>query len=188
MTCIVGVVENGTVYIGGDSAGSNSIHQLTIRKDKKVFRNGDFLIAGTGPFRLIQLLRYSFEPPKRETDDIERYMATTFVDAIRECFKAGGYAWKSSERESFEGKFLIGYQNRLFIIEGDYQVEEATYPYNAVGSGTDVALGVLYATPDIQAMKRVELALKAAEQHNTTVRAPFHIEVLEPVKSEAIAS
>ena len=42
MTCIVGLVEKGNVYIGGDSAGVGG-YSLTVRADRKVFRNGDFV-------------------------------------------------------------------------------------------------------------------------------------------------
>src|SRR5437868_10225276 len=103
MTCIVGLVQNGKVYIGGDSAGSNN-WQLTIRKDAKVFFNGDFLIGAGTSFRMIQLLRYSFKPPVYENiednpDYLSCYMATSFVDGIRECLKNGGFAKKDAEQE-----------------------------------------------------------------------------------------
>ncbi len=39
MTCIVGLVDNGKVYIGGDSAGCAG-YDVRIREDQKVFRNG----------------------------------------------------------------------------------------------------------------------------------------------------
>lgn len=180
MTCIVGVVEEGKVYIGGDSAGVGG-WDLTIRKDKKVFRSGEFLIGGTSSFRMLQLLHYSFVPPAYDADtDLEKYMTTTFVDAIRQTFKDGGYAQKNSEQES-GGNFLVGFRGRLFQIETDYQVGESLCGYDACGCGYEVARGTLYATPDMQATKRVELALKAAEYHNAGVRAPFHVEVLDPV-------
>ncbi len=182
MTCIVGLVDEGKVYIGGDSAGLAG-WQLTIRKDVKVFRVGAFLFGYTDSFRMGQLLHHAFTPPERAPDmEIERYMATLFVDAIRECFKSGGYARKDSERES-GGHFLVGYQGRLFHVEGDYQVGEAAFGYDAVGCGDDIALGVFYATPTMQPKKRVELALQAAEQHSGGVRGPFVIETLEEGKT-----
>jgi len=174
MTCIVGLIEDQKVYIGGDSAGVAG-YQLSVRKDRKVFCNGDFVIGGTTSFRMLQLLHYSLIPPKCEDDDIERYMVTKFVDAIRECFKAGGYAQKEREQEE-GGTFLVGFQGRLFRISSDYQVGETLCGYDAIGCGDNVALGSLVATPDMQATKRVELALRAAESHNIGVRGPFYIE------------
>lgn len=178
MTSIVGCVENGKVYIGADSAGVAG-YSLTVRKDKKVFRNGDFLIGGTSSFRMLQLLHHAFVPPVYDpVIDVEKFMATTFIDAIRQCFKDGGYAQKNSEQES-GGIFLVGFRGRLFEIHSDYQVGEPMSGYGAVGCGDDIANGVLYATPDMQSEKRLELALKASEAHSAGVRGPFHIESLE---------
>lgn len=181
MTCIVGLVEDGKVYIGGDSAGVAG-YSLTVRKDKKVFQVGNVLIGGTSSFRMLQLLQYAFTLPEYDpATDLDKYMATTFIDAIRQCFKDGGYASKSNEQES-GGSFLIGLRGRLFEIEADYQVGEPLDGYAAVGCGAEIARGVMYATPDMQPKKRIELALQASERHNAGVRGPFHIEMLEDVK------
>ena len=185
MTCIVGLVEDGTVYIGGDSAGVAG-YSLTVRKDVKVFRNGDFLIGFTSSFRMGQLLHHAFVPPEFPTWDekntVEKYMSTTFVDAIRQCLKDGGFAQKTSEQES-GGNFLIGFKGRLFEIASDYQVGEPLDGYAAVGCGYDVALGALYATPNTKPKKRVELALQASERHNAGVRGPFIVECIEGEKA-----
>lgn len=50
MTCIVGLAVNGKTYIGGDSAGVGG-YDLTIRRDAKVFTNGEFAM-GFGDHRL----------------------------------------------------------------------------------------------------------------------------------------
>ena len=55
MTCIVGLInkENKSVTIGGDSSGLAG-SDLTIRKDPKVFKNGDFIFGCTSSsFRMI---------------------------------------------------------------------------------------------------------------------------------------
>jgi ATP-dependent protease HslVU (ClpYQ) peptidase subunit len=180
MTCIVGLVHLDKVYIGGDSAGSNS-WQLTVRKDTKVFRNGDFLIGACSSFRMIQLLQYALKHPVYEKplednpEHLSCYMATSFIDAVRECFKNGGYAKKEAEQES-GGTFLVGFQGRLFCIQDDYHVGESLCGYSAIGDGEDVACGVLYATESMRPYERVLLALQAAQYHCTSVSAPFVIE------------
>lgn len=68
MTCIVGLVDQGNVWIGGDSAGVGG-YDLMLRADQKVFRNGDFLMGFTSSFRMGQLLRYKLSPPKLHSDD-----------------------------------------------------------------------------------------------------------------------
>jgi len=63
MTCIVGLVENGKVYIGGDSAGVAGL-DITTRKDEKVFQKENMIFGFTSSFRMGQILRYSFKNPR----------------------------------------------------------------------------------------------------------------------------
>ncbi|KQX35323.1 hypothetical protein ASD04_14880 [Devosia sp. Root436] len=172
MTCIVGVVEKGKVWIGGDSAGVAG-YDLMVRSDPKVFRNGDFVMGYTSSFRMGQLLAHRFQPPKRHADqDVYVYMVTSFVDALRQCFKDGGYASKENEREQ-GGQFLVGYEGRLFEIGGDYQVGENLDGYAACGCGGSIALGALHATSSECPTDRIRSALSASERHNAGVRGPF---------------
>ncbi len=180
MTCIVGLADGGSVYIGGDSAGVDKSMGLSVRADRKVFRNGDFVMGFTTSFRMGQLLAHSFKPPKRYPDtDVYAYMVNEFVDAVRECLKKGGYAKKEAEAE-LGGTFLVGYAGRLFEIFDDYQVGDPVSGFSAVGCGGDIAIGSLYSTEG-DAKSRVMKALHAAEQFSGGVRAPFHIEVLPAV-------
>lgn len=176
MTCIVGVIQKGKVYIGGDSAGVAG-QSVTVRKDPKVFKVGDFVIGCTSSFRMIQLIRFSFSPPKKyEDDDIFRYMCSEFINALRRCFKDGGYASKINEEES-GGTFLVAWKDRLFKIDADYQVGECEKPFNACGCGQSFALGALDAmNNDMTVEERVKLALQIASYHSTGVRPPFIIE------------
>jgi len=175
MTCIVGLVADGRVHIGGDSAGVAGL-DLRLRADLKVFKNDGFLFGFTSSFRMGQLLRYSLQIPKRHPDkDLMAYMATDFVDAVRNCLKNGGFATKSSEAEA-GGTFLVGHAGRLFLIAGDYQVGESRGAYEACGCGESYACGALFANTALAPMDRVRQALAAAEAHSAGVRGPFHIE------------
>ena len=177
MTCIVGFVEGNTVWMGSDSAGVSGL-TLTVRADRKVFRNGPMLFGFTSSFRMGQLLRYALKVPHREPDiDVELYMATTFVDAVRECLKSHGFATKENEHES-GGTFLVGYQGRLFCIESDYQVALALDGYDSCGCGSDFARGAMFATSELHGSDRIEIALRAAERGSAGVRGPFHHESL----------
>ena len=101
-------------------------------------------------------------------------MATTFVDAVRERLKAGGWATKSNEQEH-GGTFLVGVRGRLFEIGPDYQVGESMDGFSAVGCGDQVAHGALFASRGRPAMDRVVTALAAAERFSAGVRRPFAI-------------
>jgi ATP-dependent protease HslVU (ClpYQ) peptidase subunit len=187
MTCITGLVEGDKVYLAGDSAVSNDADQLTLRLNKKVFRREDLgMVFGcSGSIRMCQLLHHVFTPPlPGKEEDAEHYMISVFITALRSCFKDGGFAKKEDEQEQ-GGHFLVGVRGRLFVIESDYQVGEAMDGYVTLGSGGDLARGVLFATRhfDLSPEQRLMLALEAAQHHNTTVRAPFVIECLEEPES-----
>jgi hypothetical protein len=88
--------------------------------------------------------------------------------------KDGGYLKADNGRES-GGVFLVGVRGRLFEIDDDYHAREMLEQYDAVGSGVSVALGSLYSTTGQDPETRIRVALEAAEQFVTSVRAPFHI-------------
>ena len=175
MTCIVGLVHEGVVYIGGDSAGVGGM-SLTVRADEKVFQNGEFLMGFTTSFRMGQLLRYSLKPPRRHPDDdIHQYMVVDFINAVRECLKSGGWASKKEETEQ-GGTFLVVYSGHLFTVDSDYQVGQPEDSFAAVGYGEDIALGALFATQGQgNPRDRVLTALRAAERFSAGVRGPFHV-------------
>jgi ATP-dependent protease HslVU (ClpYQ) peptidase subunit len=173
VTCVVGVVHKGQVYVGGDCAGSNG-WQLVLRRDAKVFRNGAYVIGFTTSFRMGQVLRHAFKPPPppRRRSALERFMAVDFVDALRATLKEAGWAHQENGAER-GGCFLVGVSGRLFAVEDDYQVGEARDSFAAVGGGADVARGALFATQGQKPVARVRLALRAAERFNNGVRGPF---------------
>jgi hypothetical protein len=174
LTCIVGIVEGGKVYIGGDSAGVAGYY-LQSRADQKVFTNGPFVFGFTSSFRMGQILRYGFTPPQRHPDtDVMAFMVTAFIDAIRNTFKNAGYAKKTNDQEE-AGTFLVGYEGRLFKISDDYQVGESLDQYDACGCGQDIALGSLHSTGGMDPERRIEIALTAAEKYSAGVRAPFNV-------------
>jgi ATP-dependent protease HslVU (ClpYQ) peptidase subunit len=173
VTAIVGLVHGGSVHLGGDSAGVGDHYSLQVRADAKVFATGPYVMGFTSSFRMGQLLRWALKVPEPD-NDLERFMATTFIDAVRDCLREGGWLSKDSERET-GGDFLVGIRGRLFAVQGDFQVAEMADGYAAVGSGYQLALGVLYATRTsrMRPERRLEVALEAAERFNAGVRGPF---------------
>lgn len=176
MTCIVGLVQKGQVFIGGDSAGVGG-YGLVVRVDRKVFRNGDFVMGFTSSFRMGQLLAFGFNPPKpRVGADIMAYLVTDFIDAARDRMTTGGYM-RTNDGAERGGTFLLGYSGRLFHISDDFQVGESTHGFDSCGSGGLVALGSLRATRTWDdPMARLIEALETAETFTSEVRGPFFFE------------
>ena len=104
-------------------------------------------------------------------------MCTDFIDAVRSCFKNGGYLQKGTDGTENGGTFLVAYKNRLFKIEGDFQVAENLNGIDAIGCGADFALGALYSLSDqdITTKEKIIKALEASEFFAIGVCRPFII-------------
>lgn len=180
MTCIVGLVDNGITYIGGDSLGSNG-YTKTVRRDKKIFKLKDTpnaILGYTSSFRMGQLLMYATGLiDKRDEPNIDHeYLVTKFIPNVIKLFEEGGYS-RNNSGEKYGGVFLLGYKDKLFKIESDFQVGETICNYDACGSGEDFALGSLHTTEGLglSPEERIYTALKAASQFSVGVSAPYYI-------------
>lgn len=176
MTCIVGLVSEGKVYIGGDSAGTGYRSDLSVLKNKKVFINGGFLFGFTSSFRMGLVLQHGFTPPKpREGADILAFMNTEFIDGARSAMRSAGYLSVENSVEQ-GGTFLVGYRGHLFHVQADFSVLESECGFNACGCGDLIAIGAMFAATQPTPEARIEMALTAAETFCAAVRRPFIIE------------
>jgi ATP-dependent protease HslVU (ClpYQ) peptidase subunit len=172
VTCIAAVGNGTEVHIGGDSAGVSN-WDLTVRADLKVFRNGPMVFGFTSSFRMGQLLQYALEVPKHDKDVADhRYLATTFIDAVRSCLSINAFT-TTKEGQEHGGTFIIGYRGNVYEVHSDFQVSQPTDNVAAVGCGAAYALGAMYATGNLHPTLRIHTALKAAERHSAGVRGPF---------------
>ncbi len=183
-TCIVALKQGDAVYIGGDSAGTESGSlKSTIRRDPKVFEKEDpdenkWLFGFTTSYRMGQLIQHVLVLPvidKKDEKNMLGYMVKKFIPALQKCLREGGFESKKEERVS-GGTFIVAVKNQIFKIQSDYQVSIAEDDFYAAGCGEDLALGALYATKeDSDPEKRIRVALEAAERFSAGVRGPFII-------------
>ena len=185
MTCIVALIHENKVLLGGDAAASDEKSGLIFQRvDPKVFKVGQFGIAFVDSFRMGQILQYSWTPPKYTPTtgyrNLDKFIRTKFVESIKEAFKEHGYGNFSSGTEDGDegGIFLISVQGagRIFTMDSDFHIGEADVQYMSEGAGQELALGSLYSTSMVKTpRKRVRMALEAAAKFNMSVRAPFTI-------------
>lgn len=174
MTCIAGVVSNGKVWIGGDSAGVNSSEHLQLRRDSKVFKNGEYLIGVSGSWRRAQELRFALLPQAPALDhkmaptDSFEFMVRKFLPALRKMVE-GTY----SPVDDFE--LLVGFRGRLFHVYDTSQVSEEIADFEACGSGAQVARGSMFSSKFTDPARKITEALQAAERFCSGVRGPFNI-------------
>lgn len=195
MTCIVAYKGKNSLFIGGDRQGSAG-HYISDRKKAKVFKKDfkreialdqdnsllrtDKMVMGyTTSFRMGDILEHIFEPPNLPTNmDEEKYMVKLFVPALIKCFADNQWLTKINE-VSRGGVFIVGFNRRLFIIEGDFQVSEEESNYIAVGCGADLAKGAFSAIeeidPPLTIEERIKIALKASAKHSAYVGDAYDV-------------
>ena len=180
MTCIVGLVDDGVVYIGGDSASVGG-YDRSVETQPKVFRRGDLLIGSSGCWRTMQLVHYKLQIPehRRDKQSDREWLCVDFVDALRSCLKESGLERKYDGAERTDGLLLVGYHGHLDVVQGDYAVLESQDGYDAIGCGKGFALGSLYSTPGLRGERRVQDALYTAAHFSAGVCEPFMVESLK---------
>ena len=96
MTCIVALINENKVFLGGDAAASDDKSGLIFsRTDAKVFKVGQFGIGFVDSFRMGQILQYNWVSPVYKPTagykNLDKFMRTKFVDSVKESFKEHGY-------------------------------------------------------------------------------------------------
>ena len=175
MTCVVGLLDKGDVWMGADGVTSTDYIARKKRR-KKICKRDGFVLAIAGSVRVSNLMQYAFEIPKHDADDsLEKYMYVDFIDALRTCLKTGGCAKKEDSVETIPTSALITHQGRLFKLACDFQLNESLDNFDAAGSGEEVALGSLATSIGRPPRERVMLALKAAARFIPAVGPPFSV-------------
>jgi ATP-dependent protease HslVU (ClpYQ) peptidase subunit len=167
MTCIVGLKENGNVWIGADKASVSGYLMQSTKLDK-VFKKGEYVIGYTTSFRMGQLLQYVISLPEPPEKIDVGFMVLEFVEAIRKGFKEYGYS-KINNNEEFGGTFIIGVKDQLFEIDDDYQVNYSNDNYLSCGSGCYYALAAMEALKNLPPEKRITESIRIAGKFSTSV-------------------
>lgn len=176
MTCIVGLVRDGRVYMGGDSAAVDESHRMQVT-EPKVFRHGPMIIGDAGAFRAGQVLRYCLKAGELNGwghGDPLAWLVEVFIPPLRQVLEDHGV-----EKDQ-RCDMLVGLRGRLFQIDEEFQVLESAESFAAIGSGRDYALGALCALGDWHDPEfNVKRALEVSEQWCSSVKGPWTFEVLE---------
>jgi ATP-dependent protease HslVU (ClpYQ) peptidase subunit len=180
MTCIIGLVVDGTVYMGADSAAVEGWMTRPMQT-KKLFRNGPFLIAYCGSIRMGQILEYHLQVREQEPGENDsQYIVTGFVEAVRDCLKDKGVARVQSNTEDLPGSgFMVGYRGSLYHIGPEFQVSVMEDGFDADGLGRQFALGAMAALEGLEPIERIRRALEITTRFSNGVCAPFYVEALE---------
>ena len=174
MTAIVGIVEDGNVYIGADSIGSCE-GVVYPRADTKVFTKGPFAFGFAGSFRAGQIMKYVVEVPvpTQSDGDLHAFMVRRFVPIMQKGLKSAGFSTDDGSCH-----LLVGINGRLFEVDVDYQIAESPEGFMSIGAGAEAARASLLTSTKlcgfIPARHRLEAALEVASRYCANVGAPFH--------------
>jgi ATP-dependent protease HslVU (ClpYQ) peptidase subunit len=166
MTCIVAISNGENVFMASDR-GLSDDDVITSMSAPKIRINDKYLIGyadspGTG--QLIHWITLP-TPPRR---NVEKFMRTTWVSAVRKALADSGVDLK----EGAHASFLVGVSGQLFFVDTqDWQVTECEYM--SIGSGSSIAMGSLYTTQTWKsAEKRAFTAVSAAIELSPSCKGP----------------
>lgn len=185
MSVVVGVQSGGRVFLAADTQSSGDSDGYD-RLDRKLFRNGEYVIGVIASSRAAQILKFlkfpefpeNLEIPEipeipenlefpapGDTEQIERFFVREIIPVIRSAFEREGFV--ISDDNYFDA--MIAVDGWFVVIESDWQVGIYADGHVAIGSGAQVALGSLFSTQGAQAEDRVRIAVQAASKYINTV-------------------
>lgn len=170
MTCIVGISDGETVYIGADRGASDDVTIVSLSQPK-VKVKGDWIYGYSGSLGNGQLFDLIDLPPVADDEDPFKILRLDIVEDLKSIIESHG-----SDKEENATDFLVGCKGRLFEMStADWGVLEVAEV--AVGSGGNFALGSLHTTYNIPISieDRIQHALNAAITYSPTCQGPIDI-------------
>ena len=181
MTTIVVVRKNGYAAIAADTLtkwGSGKESAAYVANNTKIVRVGDSYIAGSGTSTFKLILRDYFSQrgvPARFDNAINLFKTwQAFHTALKERYFLVAVGDKDDSIESSKFDVLIANPHGIFGVGAHRTVQEYRKFY-AIGTGTDLALGAMYAAydqPGLSAEQVARLAVEAAAEFDDGTGLP----------------
>lgn len=170
MSLVIAIRDKDRIVLGADkqvSSGDSKDH--TITKIWPVAELSGAIMGSVGSARASQIVQYANIIDKNILGDD---MSTDFVvcslaPTIAAGLKANGISVEAKDGEFCElmpNSFIFAYRDKAWMIWNDLSVTEIG-DYMAIGSGSDVARGVLFATKkNKNPFERVVVSIDAAAE------------------------
>ena len=169
MSLVVAIKDRDRIVLGADkqaSTGGTKDHTNT--KIWKLEELPGAIIGSVGSARASQIIQYSQVIDKNlitdniDTQFVVRVLAPTLANGLRANGIVVDHA-DGAKCDMMPNAFIFAYKNKAWTIWHDLSVSEID-DYFAIGSGSDVARGVLYATPDKNPFERIVTSIEAAAE------------------------
>ena len=188
MSLVLAIKDKDRVVLGSDrqaSTGAGKSHDNT-----KIWRSDDLngaLFGAVGSMRAAQVVQYNQIIDLNDINNFglsTRYVVNSLVPHIVQVLQEAGISCQSQDQDVIlPSAFLFAYDNSAWMIWNDLSVSEIT-EYLVIGSGEDIAKGVLSATKDKNPFDRISTAIKAAAEHTLYVDDKINFLVTKDEKSD----
>jgi hypothetical protein len=173
MTTLIAVQHEDWCLIAGDSQTTSYHLSADCSPMGKIAQNGKYLVAAAGLVRGMNLIQHSFTPPPPPRSNLDKFMVTQFVPALRKCFQAAGYDMKDDgDVAQHDNEFIIAVNGVLYLIDEAYGIERTSNRVYVTGTGMELALGAADAlgVADVdeweEAVEIVEAAVNTAIKYD----------------------
>lgn len=169
MTCIVGITDGTSIYIGGDRGASDGDTVISMCRPKVGVR-GDWIYGYSGDIGIGQYLDVIELPILKKNDDPYMVIINELIYTLHERID------KIIKDDAPQADFLIGAKGRLFELSTEaWGVVEVTE--SSIGSGSQFAFGSLHTTYtyNIPIIDRIQIALDSAITYSPTCQGPTDI-------------
>lgn len=161
MTTIIGLEYDDSCFLVADSRTTDDGGKIyTHPQMQKISEVGPYLIAGSGETLPCDIAQNIWDPPipsKEEAKNLYRFMIVKAMPSLRKCMIENGHNFDEDTKET-RFNFLIALRGEIFDIDQWLSVSKSEDGVYGVGSGSDYAMGAIYAGAD--AYQAMEIASK----------------------------
>ena len=165
MTTLIAIQHEDWCLIAGDSQTTSYHLSGDASPMGKIATNGKYLVAAAGLVRGMNLIQHAFVPPRAPKANLDKFMVTKFLPALRSAFVKAGYDMKDDgDIASHDNEFIIAVNGTLYLIDEAYGLERTGDRIYVTGSGMELALGAAYALgiQDVDDWQEAVVILEAA--------------------------
>lgn len=191
MSLVIAIKNKNRIVLGADkqvSTGDSKDHTNT--KIWAVEELPGAIMGSVGSARASQVIQYSNVIDKNLLNEeiTTDFVICSLAPTIEAGLKANGVKVEIPEEgacEMMPNSFIFAYKDNAWMIWNDFSVTEIT-DYFAIGSGSDVARGALYATEDKNPFERIVTCIDAAADSTLFVDNGIDILATEDFEGDEI--
>jgi len=183
MSLVIAIRDKDRVVLGADKQISDSGNGSADHTSTKIWVVDELpgaIMGGVGSARASQIIQYTDIIDKNFINkDVDTgFIIHSLVPTIVASLKANGINAEIKDGDPcvmLPNSFIFAYKDKAWVIWNDLSVAELD-EYLAIGSGSDVAKGALFATKNCNPFDRITMAIGAAAE--TTLFVDDRIDLL----------